>query len=346
MKGFIQGQGFRHNNVRCLNDFKGETIDRTKLESDIEWLKKRAKNGDTLFFYFTGHGNNASFEGIDYNYLGLTGGISYYGTELKALLTRGLPSGVTVIAVFDQCHSGGIMRVKYELDISTTDKWKDIPTTCEDCNASGNNACIKCTECGDIFDVRSPWPLCPCGGEWKENEACVPCNQSQNNRLPCRDGVTCTTCNGTRAGESYPVRSVDEPVIVAFTACQKGQVSIDNGDSAQFTRAFIKAAGDTKVYEHFLNTKKECGNVRWDRKKAASSDRTFLSYAIKFGNDWKGESSINRIKMTPRCETNERSLDLRKITVRELFSGICDGNGDIFPEYTTKGSGPSWLRRN
>jgi len=204
-----------------------------------------------------------------YNHLCLTENddTSFKLSNLRKRLTEGVPSGVTVIVALDCCHSGEMMKVKYELNIDTTDKWKDL---------------------------------------------CRYKTRSENN----------------------------EPAIVAFTACTKIESSIDTGSSGSvFTKEFVKIAGNNDVFHAFGKCKSDCRRNRWDEKKVVVDGKVVRCLdQTQFGVDWRGESNRKRIKMTPGCETNERSLDLRKITMRELFSGICDANGDIKERYTTRGS--------
>jgi hypothetical protein len=92
----------------------------------IELLQNKV-NGDTLFFYFSGHatfindsnihgdemdGKDELFTTVDYN--AGTGQPNYLTDDiLKTLIQNNLPTGVRMICVMDACNSGTLLDLKY-----------------------------------------------------------------------------------------------------------------------------------------------------------------------------------------------------------------------------------------
>jgi len=119
-------------------------ITRRTIKTEIDRLKEGAKPGDTLMFYYAGHGSKRDVtlnqlpshagsiptrinlrreQTIDPNGKRYITGLCtsegvYYG--LKEDLTKGVPTGVTVLVILDACHSGTTMNLEYRLDNITS----------------------------------------------------------------------------------------------------------------------------------------------------------------------------------------------------------------------------------
>jgi hypothetical protein len=77
------------------------------------------QSGDTLFFLFSGHGGNTidrnseELDGLDEVIYPLD--LNYIvDDELKAMIQTHLKKDVTLFALFDSCHSGTMMDLKYQ----------------------------------------------------------------------------------------------------------------------------------------------------------------------------------------------------------------------------------------
>jgi hypothetical protein len=92
---------------------------RENIMSAFKSLLMAGQSGDTLFFLFSGHGGNT----IDRNSEELDGldEVIYpldlnhiVDDELKELIQTYLKKDVTLFALFDSCHSGTMMDLKYQ----------------------------------------------------------------------------------------------------------------------------------------------------------------------------------------------------------------------------------------
>jgi len=77
-----------------------------------------AKSGEKLFFTYSGHGsfrtdlNNDEIDGKD-ELLITIDKQSISDDELKTIIDENLPEDVTLVVIFDCCHSGTLMDLKY-----------------------------------------------------------------------------------------------------------------------------------------------------------------------------------------------------------------------------------------
>lgn len=116
-------------NLRVLVDSPGARRRPTKVEmlAAMEWLTKDCKEGDVLWFHYSGHGSqekdtsgtekdgmNESIIPLDYTTKG-----SIIDDDLYKLLVQPLKKGVILYAIFDCCHSGTILDLRYIFDEST-----------------------------------------------------------------------------------------------------------------------------------------------------------------------------------------------------------------------------------
>jgi hypothetical protein len=121
---FLRGEGFKASNIIILaedshvspNDSTWEGIeeideDPTKknIKDRLHWLTKSAGDGDELFCYFGGHGGITSLGPLDDD---LMGGVST--KDVYNFLVRNLPSGCRLTAIFDTCHAGSMLSLKYK----------------------------------------------------------------------------------------------------------------------------------------------------------------------------------------------------------------------------------------
>ncbi|KAE8668264.1 Metacaspase-1 [Hibiscus syriacus] len=105
---------------------------RKNIEDSLRWLVKDCQQGDSLVFFYSGHGlrvpdfNNDEADGFDETICPLdfkeAGMIK--DNDLNSFMVRPLTRGVTLHAIVDACHSGTILDLP-KLYNSTVRKWED-----------------------------------------------------------------------------------------------------------------------------------------------------------------------------------------------------------------------------
>ena len=113
---------------------------RSNMIKAMKWLVNGAKNGDSLFLHYSGHGGSVKdtdgdeMDGMDETLIP----VDYKSAghivddDLHALLVAGLPAGVRLTAVMDCCHSGSVLDLPYtyapdgNLEIIEIDNRKQI----------------------------------------------------------------------------------------------------------------------------------------------------------------------------------------------------------------------------
>jgi len=122
-------RGFKQNHTRIYTDVEEENRLPTKanIKKAMRWLVQSAKPNDSLFFYFSGHGGRSRGSN-GHSFIWTTDDKKITGEELREILVDGLPSGCRLTAVFDCCHPGNILDLKYSYE-STQDLKDDDPTT-------------------------------------------------------------------------------------------------------------------------------------------------------------------------------------------------------------------------
>ncbi|KAH8484061.1 hypothetical protein H0E87_028475 [Populus deltoides] len=130
MRGFlIKNFGFKEENIRVLKE--QDTTKKNILQS-MEWLVKDCQAGDSLVFYFSGHGlRQPDFErderdGFDENICPIdfmTEGM-IRDNEINSLIVWPLKKDVTLHAIVDACHSGTILDLEHVYN-REQNKWED-----------------------------------------------------------------------------------------------------------------------------------------------------------------------------------------------------------------------------
>ncbi|OMP09496.1 Peptidase C14, caspase catalytic [Corchorus olitorius] len=94
---------------------------RKNIEDSLRWLVNDCRSGDSLMFFYSGHGlrqpdlNNDEDDGFDETICPvdfLTAGM-ILDDDLNSLIVRPLKPGVTLHAVVDACHSGTILDLSH-----------------------------------------------------------------------------------------------------------------------------------------------------------------------------------------------------------------------------------------
>lgn len=102
---------------------KDEMYSPTKknIQKALEWLVNDCRKGDSLVFYFSGHGlrlpdfNNDETDGFDETICPvdfLKEGM-IIDNDINSIIVKPLKEGVTLHAIVDACHSGTILDLEY-----------------------------------------------------------------------------------------------------------------------------------------------------------------------------------------------------------------------------------------
>jgi hypothetical protein len=120
----MEKYGFPAANMVVLTDDQQDPIfqpTKQNIINGISWLIKDAKQGDSLFFHYSGHGGqvedldgdesdgyDSTLQALDWESAG-----HILDDDLHDLMVKTLPAGVRLTCCFDCCHSGTIMDVPY-----------------------------------------------------------------------------------------------------------------------------------------------------------------------------------------------------------------------------------------
>ncbi|KAI0798194.1 peptidase C14, caspase domain-containing protein [Abortiporus biennis] len=116
---------FPQRNTRIYTDVEDDNRIPTKsnLMRGIKWLVSGAKANDSLFFYFSGHGG---LDRDDDSFILTSDDKTITCEELRDKLVDELPSGCRLNAVFDCCHAGNMLNLKYHYT-GVSDLKDDVP---------------------------------------------------------------------------------------------------------------------------------------------------------------------------------------------------------------------------
>ncbi|KAK9111010.1 hypothetical protein Scep_018529 [Stephania cephalantha] len=130
MKFFlVRRLGFPIDSIRVLTeDQRDPSLIPTKrnIQDALHWLIEDCQPGDSLVFYFSGHGaqqrsfSDDEIDGYDETICPLDYEIRGMITddEINATIVRPLPSGSTLHALIDACHSGTVLDLPYVCKIN------------------------------------------------------------------------------------------------------------------------------------------------------------------------------------------------------------------------------------
>ena len=112
---------YQPSNIRVLTEVSGVAPTRANIESNIRWLVDNCLPGDTLFFYYSGHGafikdnNGDEADGNDEVIVPLDYQTKGVITDdwLFSNMVEKIPTNVTLWAFTDCCHSGTMIDLKY-----------------------------------------------------------------------------------------------------------------------------------------------------------------------------------------------------------------------------------------
>ena len=104
--------------VEIITDLTNKKPTRSVILSEFSALLESANVGDTVLFAFSGHGsyttdlNRDEIDGLDEMVISC----DLYGVmddDFKTIIRQKLKTGATLVALFDSCHSGSILDLKY-----------------------------------------------------------------------------------------------------------------------------------------------------------------------------------------------------------------------------------------
>ncbi len=139
MKDLLTQHGF--NSFQILTDSTSLKPTKQNILNELKNMIVNAQAGDVLFFYFSGHGsytydrNSDETDGKDEMIISsdLQGVLD---DELKNILSNHMKREVTIVGLFDSCHSGTILDLKFNyLDSNNYDKYTENDRVSE-CNGN------------------------------------------------------------------------------------------------------------------------------------------------------------------------------------------------------------------
>ncbi len=109
----------------------------------IKWLVENVNEGDQLYMHYSGHGGSIKdfsgdeTDGLDEVIFPLNGYI--VDDKLRKILVDKIPRGVSLTCIFDCCHSGTVLdlRYNYKVDVSKNNPKYDIQIDTQYKNTEG-----------------------------------------------------------------------------------------------------------------------------------------------------------------------------------------------------------------
>uniref|UniRef100_A0A6M2FDM9 Peptidase C14 caspase domain-containing protein n=1 Tax=Populus davidiana TaxID=266767 RepID=A0A6M2FDM9_9ROSI len=127
------------------------------IQNSFKWLVEDCMAGDSLVFYFSGHGikqfdlDGDESDGFDETICPVD--FMEAGTitddEIKSAIVRPLKKGVTLNAIVDACHSGTVLDLPYVYNRKEK-KWKNSTRLSEDEKRTDRGLAISIAACEDI----------------------------------------------------------------------------------------------------------------------------------------------------------------------------------------------------
>ncbi|KAK2982331.1 hypothetical protein RJ640_009028 [Escallonia rubra] len=122
IKSFLVRRGFPHASILVLTEDDPLWIPtKYNMQRAMNWLVQGCQSGDSLVFYYTGHGLGVpDFDGderdgydealcpVDYMTAGMI-----LDDEINARIVRPLPHGAKLHAIIETCHSGTVLDLQF-----------------------------------------------------------------------------------------------------------------------------------------------------------------------------------------------------------------------------------------
>lgn len=116
MEAFLSQRGYQ--TFQIMTDETSLKPTKTNILNELESMLKASTAGDLLFFYFSGHGsytvdrNGDEKDGQDEMIISVDGN-GVLDDEIKTLLSNHLKKDVTLVGLFDSCHSGSMFDLRH-----------------------------------------------------------------------------------------------------------------------------------------------------------------------------------------------------------------------------------------
>jgi hypothetical protein len=117
--------GVKEEEIRMLTDTGDIKPTKENMLAGIDWLTEGATETSKLFMHYSGHGTNIAGDEsdgkdecicpVDFQTNGLI-----VDNDLRSRLVDKLPAGCNLFSIFDSCHSGTILDLKYNYLFSST----------------------------------------------------------------------------------------------------------------------------------------------------------------------------------------------------------------------------------
>ncbi|MEM3659794.1 MAG: caspase family protein [Thermoproteota archaeon] len=120
LNALVNVYGYPRSHILLLiSDYKVNNATRSNIMNAVSWLKRNAKNGDEVVFFYSGHGARGKADDGDRELVDeaivpyeCTAESLIWDGELASMFS-GLPSS-RIIFIFDSCYAGGMNDLKAE----------------------------------------------------------------------------------------------------------------------------------------------------------------------------------------------------------------------------------------
>lgn len=199
--------GFNLNNIRLVTD-NDILPTRSNIESAIQWLLQDLKKGDLLYLHYSGHGSFISdlskdeSDGRDEVIVPLDYEKSGFITDdwLLTNLVLKVPSGVSLWAVTDCCHSGTLLDLKFNYRCNPQYKSPIIPQNISYKDSDWTNNLTSCLESSIGTILGKVYLFSGCLDSQYANDAFLN-NQSQG-------AFTCSLLESLRGSRPKTLRQI------------------------------------------------------------------------------------------------------------------------------------------
>ncbi len=130
-KILIDRYNYSNENIKISLDNEVKTLTKDDFLSDFTNFISNGEAGDTLLFYYSGHGTyttDINYDEIDSRDEAIiTGDLKYIiDDDLKTIIQKCLKKDVKLIALFDCCFSGSVLDLKYQYLDNTRNNYNTI----------------------------------------------------------------------------------------------------------------------------------------------------------------------------------------------------------------------------